>query len=115
MDNIWYRNPSKSEVISRCYGDEKPNDHAEPTKVQKQTKKPSCLILTHNGLRLALNREIMRIKRSTINYGTSFKQTMSVPIGWSLWDVKCCFKLSDDLVYYLCLWLFTRVIMHVTN
>ena len=23
MDNIWYRNPSKSEVISRCSGDEK--------------------------------------------------------------------------------------------
>jgi len=23
MDNIWYRNPSKSEVIGRCGGDEK--------------------------------------------------------------------------------------------
>ena len=23
MDNIWYRNPSKSEVIGRCDGDEK--------------------------------------------------------------------------------------------
>jgi len=22
MDNIWYRNPSKSEVIGRCVGDE---------------------------------------------------------------------------------------------
>ena len=28
MDKIWYRNPSKSEVIGRCGGDEKPNDHA---------------------------------------------------------------------------------------
>ena len=27
MDKIWYRNPSKSEVIGRCGGDEKPNDH----------------------------------------------------------------------------------------
>jgi len=27
------RNPSKSEVIGRCGGDETPNDHAEPTKV----------------------------------------------------------------------------------
>ena len=26
-------NPSKSKVIGRCGGDEKPNDHAEPTKV----------------------------------------------------------------------------------
>ena len=33
MDKIWYRNPSKSEVIDRCGGDEKkPNDHAEPSK-----------------------------------------------------------------------------------
>ena len=29
MDKIWYRNPSKSEVIGRCGGDEKTNDHAE--------------------------------------------------------------------------------------
>ena len=28
MDKIWDRNPSKSEVIGRCGGDE--NDHAEP-------------------------------------------------------------------------------------
>jgi len=32
MDKIWYRNPSKSEVIGRCGGDKKQtNDHAEPT------------------------------------------------------------------------------------
>ena len=34
MDKIWYRNPTKSEVIGRCGGDEKTNDHAEPTKVE---------------------------------------------------------------------------------
>ena len=28
-------NPSKSEVIGRCGGDEKTNDHAEPTKVER--------------------------------------------------------------------------------
>ena len=29
MDKIWHRNPSKSEVIDRCGGDEKKtNDHA---------------------------------------------------------------------------------------
>jgi len=32
MDKIWYRNPSKLEVIGRCGGDEKTNDHAEPIK-----------------------------------------------------------------------------------
>jgi len=32
MDKIWYRNPSKSEVIG---GDEKTNDHAEQTKVER--------------------------------------------------------------------------------
>ena len=35
MDKIWDRkNPSKSEVIGRCGGDEKPNDHAAPTNVE---------------------------------------------------------------------------------
>jgi len=28
-------NPSKSEDIGRCGGDEKTNDHAEPTKVER--------------------------------------------------------------------------------
>ena len=35
MENIWYRNPSKSEVIGR----KKPNDHTEPTKVERLKKK----------------------------------------------------------------------------
>ena len=36
MDNIWDVNPSKSEIIGRCGGDEKKtNDHAEPTKVKR--------------------------------------------------------------------------------
>ena len=34
MDTIWYENPSKWEVIGRCGGDEKTNDHTEPTKVK---------------------------------------------------------------------------------
>ena len=32
MDKICDRNPS---VIGRCGGDENPNDHAEPTKVER--------------------------------------------------------------------------------
>ena len=32
MDKIWYRNPSKSEVIGRCGGVEKTNGHAEVDK-----------------------------------------------------------------------------------
>ena len=35
MDKIWYRNPSKSDVIRRCAGDEKTDDHAKPTKVER--------------------------------------------------------------------------------
>ena len=35
MDKIWYRNPSKSEGIGRCDGDEKTDDQAEPTKVKR--------------------------------------------------------------------------------
>ena len=36
MDTICQRNPSKSEVIGRCGGDEKKtNDHAEPTIVER--------------------------------------------------------------------------------
>ena len=34
MDKFWDRNPSKSEVIGRCGGDEKTNEHAEPKKVE---------------------------------------------------------------------------------
>ena len=35
MDKIWYRNPSMSQVIGRCGGDEKTNDNADPTKVER--------------------------------------------------------------------------------
>jgi len=34
MDKIWDRYPSKS-VIGRCGVDEKTNDHAEPTNVER--------------------------------------------------------------------------------
>ena len=57
MDKIWDRNPLKSDVIGRCGGDEKTNDHAEPTKNVQPTAphRPmtcsiqyNCNILTHN-------------------------------------------------------------------
>jgi len=34
MDNIWNGNAWMSEVIGRCGGMKRPNDHAEPTKVE---------------------------------------------------------------------------------
>ena len=40
-------NPSKSEVIGCCGGDEKMNDHAEPTKVKRSKKKPSTILTLH--------------------------------------------------------------------
>ena len=36
MDKIWDRNPSKSEVIGGCGGDEKPNDHADKSRILKK-------------------------------------------------------------------------------
>ena len=39
MDEIWYRNPSKSEVIGRWGGIKKTNDHTEPTKKSNAKKK----------------------------------------------------------------------------
>ena len=33
--NSGIENRSNSEVIGRCGGDEKPKDHAEPTKVER--------------------------------------------------------------------------------
>ena len=48
-------NPSKSEVIGRCGGDKKPNDHAEPTKVDakknKKIKKLLCCGLPFEGIK----------------------------------------------------------------
>ena len=35
MDKIWDRNPLKSEVIGRCGGDKKTNDHAKLTKIER--------------------------------------------------------------------------------
>ena len=35
MDKILIENLSKSEVIGRCGGMKKPNDHTEPTKVER--------------------------------------------------------------------------------
>ena len=39
MDKNWYENPSKSEFIGPCGGDEKTDDHAELTKVEHLNKK----------------------------------------------------------------------------
>ena len=35
MEEIWDRNPSKSEVIGHCGGDENPNKNAEPTHFER--------------------------------------------------------------------------------
>ena len=38
MDKIWDENPSKSEVIGHFGGDEKTNDYAESTKVDRKKR-----------------------------------------------------------------------------
>ena len=57
MDQIWDRNPSKSEVIGRCGGDEKPN-HAEPTK--SHAKNP-------NKTRIDCSLMLQKVKMSQSN------------------------------------------------
>ena len=49
MDKIWYRNPSKSEVIGRCGGDEKtewPRRTDKKLNVKKKVKKKSLFNCT---------------------------------------------------------------------
>ena len=57
MDKIWYRNPSKSEVIGRCGGDEKKTDHAEPTNSRrlKKKRKISLRYAEQNVVKTCLN------------------------------------------------------------
>jgi len=43
MDKIWYRNPSKSEVIDRCGGDEK-NEWPRRTDKCRKLKKSILII-----------------------------------------------------------------------
>ena len=43
MDKIWYRNPSKSEIIDRCGGDEKMND--QKSNAKKKQLKLNCVEL----------------------------------------------------------------------
>ena len=48
MDKIWYRNPSKSEVIGRYGGDEKnrmTTQNRQQSTAKKNTKKPERLTL----------------------------------------------------------------------
>ena len=61
MDKIWDRNPSKSEVIGRCGGDEKTewprsNDKSRTLKKTKTVTdlKPTYFLLLHN-LNLRVN------------------------------------------------------------
>ena len=46
MDKIWYRDPSKSEVIGRCGGDEKnecPRRTNKKSNAKKTNKKLQCV------------------------------------------------------------------------
>ena len=48
MDKIWYRNPSKSEVIGRCGGDEK-------TEWARRTDKSRTLKINKNEIHVDLH------------------------------------------------------------
>ena len=51
MDKIWYRNPSKSEVIGRCGGDEKPEGprRTDRSRTLKRLDKYQYLGLMRSG------------------------------------------------------------------
>ena len=50
MDKIWYRNPSKSEVIVRCSGDEKTNEWMTTQNRQKSIAKKERKNITFNNI-----------------------------------------------------------------
>ena len=54
MDKIWYRNPSKSEVIGRCDGDEKTE---RPRRTDKKTnaKKVKMLLKISRSVIVSLS------------------------------------------------------------
>ena len=91
MDKIWYRNPSKSEVIGRCDGDEKLNDHAEPTKVErikkniKKTQPLSCVLIlfaiVHSYLTLTLCNLLYRCNPETT-------RVLSATSAWCLTHIS---------------------------
>ena len=53
MDNMSDEKPSKSEVIGCCGGDEKTNDHAEPTNLNASTKNNLSLFLFLNTIKFS--------------------------------------------------------------
>ena len=58
MDKIWYGNPSKSEVIGRCAGDEKieGSRSTDKSRTLKKKKKKSRVTIMHNlTFRLNIN------------------------------------------------------------
>ena len=61
---MWYRNPSQSEVIGRCGGDEKTNDHAEPKKGEREKNN---VILTLS-LKKTCSRDIQKLKKVNLEY-----------------------------------------------
>ena len=61
MDKIWYRNPSKSEVIGRCGGDEKTRmttQNRQKSNAKKQNKKTYTIHLLCN-MNCAFKLELM--------------------------------------------------------
>ena len=54
MDKIWYRNPSKSEVIGRCDGDEK-NEWPRRTDKKTNAKKIKMLLKISRSVIVSLS------------------------------------------------------------
>ena len=96
MEKIWYRNPSKSEVIGRCGGDEKTIDHAEQTTVERKKtqnkNKKSKGFRMHSSLYCA--RKIKVLRKCCGKAVPDFNRTDLFSIGKHIFStiVKVCSK-----------------------
>ena len=76
MDKIWYRNPSKSEVIGRCGGDEKTRmttQNRQKSNAKKQNKKIIFIIvIIVSSICIHLNRFNLFYLSSPVNVYSSF-------------------------------------------
>ena len=89
MDKIWYRNPSKSEVIGCCGGDEKTNDHG----ICKQcTPAGQCTRKTHmiKEICCLLSFQYNLMKHSWKGYKCRLKKSKLVPLKFKLVQGSSC-------------------------
>ena len=97
MDNIWYRNPSKSEVIDRCGGDEK-------TEWPRRTDK-SRTLKKHfdNDMLVTLTNKENRAGRSNAVVSASDSLLMDASQVWARTSLKSPVYFLSNKLNRICL------------